>query len=65
MFKLKTGLHTWLFCAWDSRVVLMEFVPDSVDRFAWTQIVDTSFPAGQSNLNLYPSGDCKHGTERT
>jgi hypothetical protein len=27
--------------------------------------VDMSFPTGQSNLNLYPSGDCNHGTERT
>jgi hypothetical protein len=27
-------------------------------------VVDMSFPAGQSNLNLHTSGDCNNGTKR-
>jgi hypothetical protein len=41
-------------------------IGDITDR-CWQRkhnVVDMSFPAGQSNLNLYPSGDCSNGTQR-
>ena len=42
-------------------------IQDSVeflDRTPKRVFVDISFPTGQSNLNLSPSGDCDNGTQR-